>query len=131
MDNISYSHYRINTNYIETTTNHTETYQSICSGFVLACMAGSIHLTSLISPVFMFFATITGRSTGVDVRIVGCVSSSTLVLTTSNGLAVLTVDAVEGWVLDSFPSVENICRCTLYCCGLLITLDDVDDAVNA
>lgn len=85
-------------------------------------------MTSLISPVFMFFATIAGRCTGVDVRIVGC-ASSILVddPTTSNGLAVFVVDDVEGGGVDSFPSVENIRRWVG--CGIY-TLE-VDDAVNA
>ena len=91
-------------------------------------MAGSTHLTSLISPVFIFLAIITGRSTGVDVRIVAAADVSS---TTSNGLAVVTVvDEVDGGLLDSLPSVENMYRCNLCCCCGRNTLV-VDDAVNA
>jgi hypothetical protein len=72
-------------------------------------MAGSIHFTSLISPVFMFFATIKGRSTGVDVRIAAG-DDSFDVSTTSKGLAVVTVVDVEVFDEDSFPSVENMYR---------------------
>lgn len=88
-------------------------------------MAGSTHLTSRTSPVFIFLAIMAGRSTGVEVRIGVLVSVAAMVAvsTSSNGLAAPVAVVVEG----SFPSVENMYR------GVEIfdDIDDIDDAVKA
>ena len=91
-------------------------------------MAGSTHLTSRTSPVFIFLAIMAGRSTGVEVRIGVLLVSVTAVVavvsTSSNGLAAAPVVVV---VEGSFPSVENMYR------GVEIfdDIDDIDDAVKA
>jgi hypothetical protein len=71
-------------------------------------MAGSTHLTSLTSPVFIFLATIMGRSTGVDVNIWAGADDDD----DSSGASMVDNGCASGdnGVTGSLSSVENIYR---------------------